>query len=108
MGAGAAGIVGIHRHQRAPFQTARGKIFGQIGAELMARHKRLSDRRGADAAILVVMQVAAAEANRRDIYQNLARCAFAQIEGCDPGIFGGMQEKGTGHGARLYTRDRRN
>ena len=73
----AASLVGIDRDKRAARQAEVGKRLAQVAAELVTRHERLLDHRRADAAILVIMQVGTAEADRRHIQQHLVRAPLA-------------------------------
>ena len=52
----------------------------------MTGNERLTDDGGADAAILVVVQVAPAYPNRRDVDEGLVGPAFAQIDRSDADI----------------------
>jgi hypothetical protein len=52
----------------------------------MARNEWLMDDGGPDAAVLVVVQVAPADSNRRDLDEGLVEPAFAEIDWRDPDI----------------------
>ena len=89
-----AGLIGIDRDQRSASQTESRQVLRQPAAEFMARHEGRRDHGRADATVLVIMQVAAAEPHGRDVEQRFARCPLAQVERRDAGIPRGVKEKG--------------
>jgi hypothetical protein len=61
------------------------------------RHERLLDQGLTDPAILVVVQVTAAQPDGRDLEKNLAGTTFSQIERGDARVASAVQVKGAGH-----------
>ena len=94
----AAGAVGVDGDQSAALEPEFGKIFTEIAAELVARHEAVADLRRSDAAVLVIVQIAAADPNRGDIDQRLARSSLAQGVRPDPDIPDPVQKDGLAHG----------
>jgi hypothetical protein len=72
----AAGAVRVDGDQRAAFKPEFGDVLGEVAAEFVARHEAVADFRGADGAVLVVMEVAAADPDRGDVDQSLARAVL--------------------------------
>ena len=101
-----AGLIGIDSDERAASQAERGQILSQPAAELMPRHEGRRDHRRADAAILVIVQVAAAKPDGGDVDQRFTGRSLSQIEGRDARIAGGMQEHGMGHFGTALRRNR--
>ena len=84
--ASSAKAIRIDGDERAPCKSELRYIFAEAAPKLMARNERLMDDGGPDAAVLVVVQVAPADSDRRDLDQSLVGPAFAWIDWRDPDI----------------------
>ena len=80
VGASTAGLVGVDRDESAFGKAAGRDILFEPAGEFMARNEGLADDCATNAAILVIMEVRAAQADGGDFQKGLAFRAFAQIE----------------------------
>ena len=81
-----AGLRRIDRHKLAGQQPQIGPVLDHAAGELMAGDERLADDRRADAAFLVIVQIAAAHADGADVQQNLIGRGFRCRLIADPQI----------------------
>ena len=95
----AAGLIGIDGDERPAPKPLILEILRQPAREFMTGDERLGDDGRADATVLVVVQVAPAQSNGRDVDEGLAGAGFAQIVGQNTGVTRGAQEEGSGHSA---------
>ena len=70
-----AGLGRLDGHKRALRQPQLLVILDQVAAELVARHKGLLDHGGADAAVFVVMQITATNADGGNLDHHLKKNA---------------------------------
>ena len=75
--AAAASMVGVDGDERAARQPAILEILGQPTSELVPGNERLLDRRSPDPSVLVVVKIAAADPDCRDIEKRLGGPAFS-------------------------------
>ena len=88
----AAGFVGIDRDQRAPLEPQLLGVLTEITAELVPGNERLPYLGRADAAILVIVQIASAEADGGDFEQRLAAPPVPEVERRNPGVSRSVQK----------------
>jgi hypothetical protein len=88
----ATGLVRIDRDQGALRETEFGDVVAEIAPEFMARDERLEYLSAADAAVLVIVEIAPTEADGGHVQQCLARGALAEIEAGNPGVVRAVQE----------------
>ena len=95
-----ARLVGVDSDQRPTGKAERRQIFRQPAAELVSRYERLHDLRRADTAVLVIVQVTAADAHCRHVEQRLSLSPLSQVERRIARVAGGMEEDGMAHRER--------
>jgi hypothetical protein len=91
-------MVRVDCNEIAALQALPGQVACEPAAELVTWNEGLPDRRSADASVLVVMEVAAAESDSCDLEQDLARLPFPKIEGGYSHVVLSIKIQGTGHG----------
>ena len=82
--ASSARAIRIDGDERASCKLEFRDVLDEATTKLVARNERFMDDGRADAAVLVVVQVAPADSDCRHVDEGLARLAFAQIEWGDP------------------------
>ena len=95
-----AGLVRIDCDELTAPQAELLDVVAEIAAELVAGHERRLDDGRADAAVLVVVQIAAADADRGDVDQDLAFAPLPQIKWRHANIARSTNEKGPAHQPR--------
>ena len=95
--AGVAGAAGIDRDALANREAgdARAERM-QRARHLMAKHHRLLQADDAKAAMVVIMQVRAANAADADADENLARAGHGHRHGVNAQVLGGVNDGGAG------------
>ena len=84
--------VGVNRDQRAPRETAFRHVFAKIAAKFVARNERLDDGKRTDAAILKIMEIAAANTGRRDFDERFAQLPLARRDRAHTRVANSIQE----------------
>ena len=84
--------VGVDRDQRAPRKPEFRNVLAKIAAELVARNERLGDDKRTDAAILKIMEIAAANTGRRDFDERFAQFPLARRDRAHTGVVNSIQE----------------
>src|SRR3954468_9905669 len=95
----AASTVGVDGDERAARQPAILEILGQPTSELVSGNERLFNCRSPDPSVLVVVKIAAADPNCRDIEKRLAGPAFAKIVRGHAGVPRRMNKECSRHGS---------
>ena len=97
--AAAASTIGVDGDERAARQPAILEILGQPTSELVSGNERLFDCRRPDPSVLVVVEIAAADPNGRDIEKRLAGPAFSRIVRGHARVPRRMNEECSRHGS---------
>src|SRR6202453_744250 len=82
----AAGFVGIDGDERAALEPQLLGVFTEVTAELVPGNERLPYLGRADAAILVIVQIASAQPDRGDFKQRFAAPPVPEVERRNPGV----------------------
>src|SRR5215207_3323342 len=95
----AASMVGVDSDERAARQPAILEILGQPTSELVSGNEWLINCRSPNPPVLVVVEIAAAEPNCRDIEKRLAGPAFPKIVRGHAGVPRRMNKECSRHGS---------